>query len=74
MSAGGADETPSVSIRAVADSASVKSNKLNLADQAVLKREQSEQEMAISSGDHDMAPIVNGRSGEGPSLRRRPRN
>jgi hypothetical protein len=43
-----------------------------LVDQAVLKGEQSEKEMAVGGG-HDMAPIVGDRSGAGPSLRGRPR-
>ena len=37
-----------------------------LVDQAVLKREQSEQEMTVCGG-HDMAPIVVGGSGTGPA-------
>ena len=43
-------------------------DELALVDQAVLKREQSEEEMAVGGGGHGMAPIVGGRSGEGPSL------
>jgi hypothetical protein len=35
---------------------------------AVLKSEQSEQEIAVRGGGHGQAPIVVGRSGEGPSL------
>jgi hypothetical protein len=40
-------------------------DELALVDQAVLKREQSEQEMAVRGGGHGGAPIVVGRSGEG---------
>jgi hypothetical protein len=47
---------------------------LDLVDDTVLKREQSEQEMAVRGGGHGMAPIVVGRSGAGPSLRGRPGN
>ena len=48
-------------------------HELALVDQTVLKREQSEQEMAISGG-HDMAPIGGGRSGKSPSLGSLPGN
>ena len=40
----------------------------------VLEREQSEEEMAVGGGGHGVAPIGDGRSGEGPSLRGRPGN
>ena len=43
-------------------------HELALVDQAVLKRQQSEEEMAVGGGGHDKAPIVVGRSGAGPSL------
>ena len=43
-------------------------DELALVDQPVLKSEQSEQEMAVRGGGHGGAPIVVGRSGEGPSL------
>ena len=43
-------------------------HELALVDQAVLQREQSEEEMAVGGGGHGMAPIVGGRSGEGPGL------
>jgi hypothetical protein len=43
-------------------------HELALVDQAVLKREQSEQEMAVSGGGHDRFPIVVGRSGESPGI------
>ena len=49
-------------------------DELALVDQPVLKREQSEEEMAVGGGGHGMAPIVVGRSGEGPSLGGRPGN
>ena len=49
-------------------------DELALVDQAVLKREQSEEEMAVGGGSHGVAPIVVGRSGKGPSLRGRPRD
>ena len=45
-------------------------HELDLVDQPVLKREQSEEEMAVS-GDHDKAPIVVSRSGKGSGLRGR---
>ena len=45
-----------------------------LVDQAVLKREQSEEEMAVGGGGHGVAPIVVGRAGAGPGLRGRPRD
>ncbi len=48
-------------------------DELDLVDQAVLEREQSEQEMAVSSGGgHDRSPIVGGRSGERPGIGGRP--
>ena len=47
-------------------------HELALVDQAVLKREQSEQEMAVSGGGHGMSPIVGGRSGESPGIGGRP--
>ena len=43
-------------------------DELALVDQAVLKREQSEEEMAVGGGGHGMAPIVVGRAGAGPGL------
>ena len=43
-------------------------HELALVDQAVLKREQSEEEMAVGGGGHGMAPNSGGRSGAGPSL------
>ncbi len=46
-------------------------HELALVDQAVLKREQSEEAMAVGGGGHDMAPIIGGRSGAIPSLRGR---
>ena len=49
-------------------------DELALVDQAVLKREQSEEEMAVGGGGHGVAPIVVGRSGAGPGLRGRPRD
>jgi hypothetical protein len=49
-------------------------DKLGLVDQAVLKGEQPEKEMAVCGGGHKIAPIVGGRSREGPSLRCRPGN
>jgi hypothetical protein len=42
---------------------------LALVDQAVLKREHSEKEMAVSGGGHGMAPSGGSRSGEGPQHR-----
>jgi hypothetical protein len=39
-----------------------------LVDQPVLKREQSEEEVAIGSGGYDVAPIVIGRSGAGSGV------
>ena len=42
-------------------------DELALVDQAVLKREQSEEEMAVGGGSHGVAPIVVGRSGEAPA-------
>ena len=47
-------------------------DELALVDQAVLKREQSEEEMAVRGGGHGMAPIVVGRAGAGPGLRAGP--
>jgi hypothetical protein len=38
-----------------------------LVDQAALKREQSEEEMAVCRGNHGVAPIVVGRAGAGPA-------
>ena len=49
-------------------------DELALVDQAVLKREQSEEEMAVGGGSHGVAPIVVGRAGAGPGLRGRPRD
>ena len=43
-----------------------------LVDQPVLKRERSEEEMAVGGGSHGVAPIVVGRAGAGPVLRGRP--
>jgi hypothetical protein len=48
------------------------SHELDLVDQAVLKREQSEQEMAVSGGGHDRSPIGGGRSGDSPGIGGRP--
>jgi len=45
---------------------------LALVDQAVLKREQSEQEMSVGGGGHDRSPIVGGRSGESHGIGGRP--
>ena len=45
-----------------------------LVDQSVLKREQSEQEMAVGGGGHGVVSIVVGRAGAGPGLRGRPRD
>jgi hypothetical protein len=45
-----------------------------LVDQAVLKSEESEEEMAVGGGSHGMAPSSGGRSGAGPSLRGRSKN
>jgi hypothetical protein len=42
---------------------------LALVDQAVLKREQSEKEMAVSGGGRGMAPSGGSRSGESPQRR-----
>ena len=54
-------------------------DELALVDEAVLKREQSEQEMAVGGGGHGMAPIVVGRrdaqlltGSHGPRFRGRP--
>ena len=50
-------------------------DELALVDQAVLKREQSEEEMAVCGGSHGMAPNSGGRcvqapaSGAGPRIR-----
>ena len=44
-------------------------HELALVDQAVLKREQTEQEIAVAGGSHGVAPIVVGRAGAGPGLR-----
>jgi hypothetical protein len=49
-------------------------DKLYLVDQAVLKGEQSEQEMAVGGSTHGVAPIVVGRAGTGPVLRSWPRD
>ena len=49
-------------------------HELRLLSEAGLQGQQSEEEMAISGGSHDMAPIVVGRSGKGPGLRGRPRD
>ncbi len=43
-------------------------HELALVDQAVLEREQSEEEMAVGGGSHGTAPNSGGRSGAGPSL------
>jgi hypothetical protein len=43
-------------------------------DQPVLKREQSEEEMAVGGGGHAMAPKSGGRWGAGRGLRGRPRD
>ena len=48
-------------------------HELALVDQAVLKREQSEEEVAVGGG-HGVAPNSGGRIGAGPGLRGRPRN
>jgi hypothetical protein len=47
---------------------------LALLDQAVPKREQSEEEMAVGGGSHGVVPIVVGRAGAGAGLRGRPRD
>ena len=47
---------------------------LALVDQAILKREQSEEEMAVGGGSHGVVPIVVGRAGAGAGLRGRPRD
>ena len=43
-------------------------DELALVNQAVLQREQSEEEMAVGGGSHGMAPNSGGRWGAGPSL------
>jgi hypothetical protein len=44
-------------------------HELALVDQPILKREQSEKEMAVSGGGRGMAPSGGSRSGEGPQRR-----
>jgi hypothetical protein len=43
-------------------------DELALVDQAVLEREQTEEEMSVGGGGHGKSPIVGGRSGGSPSL------
>ena len=47
-------------------------DELDLVDQSVLEREQSEEEMAVGGGGHGMSPIIGGRSGESPGIGGRP--
>ena len=61
------DELVGQALGLVADPRLEGKDKLGLVDQAVLKSEQSEQEMAVRCGGHRGAPIVVGRSGEGSS-------
>jgi hypothetical protein len=47
-------------------------DELTLVDDAVLQREQSEEQIAVGRGSHGEAPKSGGQSGAGPSLRGRP--
>ena len=47
-------------------------HELALVDHPRLKREQSEKEMSVSDGGHDMSPIVGGRFGESSGIGGRP--
>jgi hypothetical protein len=49
-------------------------DELDLVDQAVLEREQSEEKTAAGGGSHGVVPIVVGRAGAGAGLRGRPRD
>ena len=53
-------------LRLVAGPGLERGDELAVVDQPVLKREQSEQEMAVGGGGHDMAPIVVDRPSVGP--------